>query len=348
MSVRFIALVLAAFTAVSACCAACFANEADAEDIAAFYRGKRIILYIGTGPGGSYHAYAQNFAHHLGRYVPGNPTVVTQNMPGAGSVILANYLYNVAPRDGTVIGTIQQSIPIMQALSYEEARFEADRFSWIGDQAVSNSVGVFWHAQQARTIQDAVKKEVVLAAEGGITTSNLVPLVMNDVLKTRFRLVKGFPGGGEMNLAMERGEVDGRGAVAYAGWLSEKPEWVAQKKLIFFIQAGPTPDQELPDTPLLSTLSSNSADRALLDLVSLIPAIGRPIVAPPGVPAGRIKALRDAFMKTMDDPQFRADCERLNMRITPRTGDTIAREIHLMSATPSDVIARLRAIARVP
>ena len=316
------------------------------QSVAEFYAGKRLTLFVGTAPGGSYHVYAQNFARHFRNHIPGKPTVVIQNMPGAGSVVLANYLYSVAPKDGTAIGTIQQSIPIMQLLLYEEARYDVDRFAWIGDQVVSNSVGAFWHGQKARTIQDAIDREVVLAAEGGFTTSNLVPLVMNEVLKTRFRLIKGIPGGGGMNLAMERGEVDGRGAVAYAGWLAEKPDWVAQKKLFFFVQAGAEPDPELTGVPLLTSFARNDSDRALLELVSLVPLLGRPLVAPPDLPPSRLAALRAAFDATVRDPEFLADAQRRNMRITPRTGDDIAKSIHQMMSVAPEVVARLRSIMK--
>lgn len=319
-------------------------GAAQAQRAEEFFKGKRINLIIGTGPGGSYHGYAVSIARHLGRHIPGNPQVVTQNMPGAGSVVAANFLANVAPADGTTIATLQQSIPIMQLLGYSNVKYDAAALKWIGDQVVSNSVMAVWHTAPVRSLKDAMVHEVVLGAEGGLATSNIVPLVTNAVLKTRFKLVSGFPGGGEMNLAIERGEIMGRGAVTYAGWKAQKPQWLAEKKLIILAQSGSEPDPELPGVPMLGDLATNDEDRRLLDLVSMISELGRPLVAPPGVPADRVAALRRAFDATMVDKEFLADAAKQQMQISPRSGEKMEAVLLRLASTPKPVVERLKAI----
>jgi hypothetical protein len=214
--------------------------------------------------------------------------------------------------------------------------------TWIGDAIVSNSVAVAWYETPFKTIQDAMKNEMILGAEGGLSSSTIIPRVMNAVIGTRFKLVQGFPGGGPMNLAMERGEIHGRGAVVYAGWKAQKPDWVAEKKLIFLIQTGFERDKELPDVPLLIDLAKTPEDRKLLELTTLVPALGRVTVAPPDLPAERIKALRDAFRKTMEDPEFRAEAAKAKMDIEPRYGEDLDKLAATIAATPPDAIARLK------
>lgn len=317
---------------------------ASAQPADEFFKGKRINLIIGTGPGGSYHSYAVSIARHLGRHIPGHPQVVTQNMPGAGSVVAANFLANVAPADGTTIATLQQSIPIMQLLGYSNVKYDAAALRWIGDQVVSNSVMAVWHTAPVRSLKDATVHEVVLGAEGGLATSNIVPLVTNAVLKTRFKLVSGFPGGGAMNLAIERGEIMGRGAVTYAGWKAQKPQWLAEKKLIILAQSGSEPESELPGVPMLGALAGNDDDRRLLDLVSMISELGRPLVAPPGVPADRVAVLRRAFDATMADKEFLADAAKQQMQISPRSGEKMEAVLVRLAATPKAVVERLKSI----
>ena len=318
------------------------ATPALADAVADFYKGKRITYIIPTAPGGSYHLYTQQIARHMGKHTPGNPTYITQNMPGAGAIVAMNYLYNVAPKDGTYIGMVNQAIPLTQLLGQDGVKFDVAKMTWIGDAIVSNSVAVAWHEAPFKTIQDVMEREMIIGAEGGMSSSTIIPRVMNAVIGTRFKLVQGFPGGGPMNLAIERGEIEGRGAVVYAGWKAQKPDWVAEKKLIFLVQTGFERDKELPDVPLLIDLAKTPEDRKLLELVSLVPALGRATLGPPGIPADRTKALRDAFRATMEDKDFLAEAEKMKMDIAPRYGEDLDKLAETIASTPPEAIERLK------
>jgi hypothetical protein len=183
---------------------------------------------------------------------------------------------------------------------------------------------------------------MIIGAEGGMSSSTIIPRVMNAVIGTRFKIVQGFPGGGPMNMAIERGEIHGRGAVVYAGWKAQKPDWVAEKKLIFLVQTGFEPEKELPDVPLLIDLAKTPEDRKLLELASLVPALGRATLAPPDLPSERTKALRDAFMATMEDPEFLAEAKKMKMDIAPRSGADLEKLAATITSTPPESVAKLK------
>ena len=313
-----------------------------ADAIADFYKGKRITYLIPTAPGGSYHLYSLQIARHMSKHIPGNPTIITQNMPGAGAIVMTNYLYNVAPKDGSYLGMVNQAIPLTQLLGQDGVKFDVAKMTWIGDAIVSNSVAVAWHETGFKTIQDVMEREMIIGAEGGMSSSTIIPRVMNAVIGTRFKIVQGFPGGGPMNLAIERGEVHGRGAVVYAGWKAQKPDWVADKKLIFLVQTGFEPDRELPNVPLLIDLAKTPEDRKLLELVSLVPALGRATIGPPALPADRIQALRAACKATMEDAEFLAEAAKAKMDIDPRYGEDLDKLAATIAATPPEAIERLK------
>ena len=317
-------------------------TPAAADAIADFYKGKRITYLIPTAPGGSYHLYSLQIARHMGKHIPGNPTIITQNMPGAGAIVMTNYLYNVAPKDGSYLGMVNQAIPLTQLLGQDGVKFDVAKMTWIGDAIVSNSVAVAWHETGFKTIQDVMEREMIIGAEGGMSSSTIIPRVMNAVIGTRFKIVQGFPGGGPMNMAIERGEVHGRGAVVYAGWKAQKPDWVADKKLIFLVQTGFEPDRELPNVPLLIDLAKTPEDRKLLELVSLVPALGRATIGPPALPADRTQALRAAFKATMEDPEFLAEAAKAKMDIDPRYGEDLDKLAATIAATPPEAIERLK------
>ena len=316
------------------------AKPAQADGVADFYAGKRIIFQLPTAPGGSYHAYGLHITRHMAKHMPGNPTFVIQNMPGAGGIVAVNYLYNVAPQDGTVIGMINQTIPLTQLLGREGVKFDVSKMNWIGDVMVSNDVTVAWHDTPFKTIQDVMRQEMIVGAEGGLSGSTIMPRVMNAIIGTRFKIVHGFPGGGPMNLALERGEIQGRNSVPYAGWKAQKPDWMADKKLVILVQMGFHKDKELPDVPLLADLAKTPEDRQLLELVSLTP--GRATIAPPNLPADRVQALRAAFRATMEDPEFIAEAVKLKIDIAPRYGEELDRLAANIAATPPETIARLK------
>src|SRR5919112_3560695 len=287
----------------------CTSVRADAvED---FYRGKTITLLIGYTPGGTYDAYGRLVARFMGEHIPGKPAIVPRNMPGAASRVAAAHLYNVGPRDGTMLATADQSLALAQAMG-EKLQFDVTKFTWIGNPAAGNNTTVTWHTSGVKTIEDAKAREITMGATGG-STSSQYPRAMNSVLGTKFRIITGYPGGNDINLAMERGEVAGRGSDSWASWKGTRPEWLREGKINILVQIGLTKAPDLQNVPLLMDLAGNPEDRAVLRLLSAPSAIGRPIFTTPGVPEDRIKALRAAFEATIKDPAFIEEAKKAQM-----------------------------------
>jgi tripartite-type tricarboxylate transporter receptor subunit TctC len=318
-------------------------SPAVADPVAEFYAGKRLSLVIGYGVGGGYDLYARTFARHLGEHLPGKPTVVPQNMPGAGSRRAANWLYNAAPRDGTVIATLGQNTPTDQVLGEAGVQFDVRRFNWIGNFTVANNTFAVWHATGVRRLADARGKELAIGATGASSPSVLYPQLANNLFGTRFKIITGYRGGGDINLAMERGELDGRGSNSWSSWKSTRPEWVRDGKIHVLFQVGPRREPDLPDAPLLVELARTEEQRQVLALVSGDVAVGRPIVAPPDVPAERVAALRKAFDDTVNDPRFVADAAQQKLDLSPIGGEELQRIVTGMVALPPEVVARVKA-----
>ena len=223
------------------------------QSVEDFYRGKKIDLIIGYSPGGTYDLYARLVARHLGNYIPGKPLIIPRNMPGAGSRAAATWVYNVAPRDGTVLATADQSLALQQAAGDKRIQFDTTKFIYIGNPNIENNTTATWHASGIKTIEDAKRREVTVGATGG-STSSQYPKAMNALLGTKFRIILGYPGGNDINLAMERGEVDGRGSNSWASWKATRAHWLAEKKINILVQIGLKKAPDLPDVPLLMDL----------------------------------------------------------------------------------------------
>jgi tripartite-type tricarboxylate transporter receptor subunit TctC len=314
-------------------------SPARADAVEDFYRGKTITLLIGYTPGGTYDAYGRLVAHFMGNHIPGKPTIVVRNMPGAASRVAAAHLYNVAPRDGTMLATADQSLALAQAMG-EKLQFDATKFTWIGNPSAGNNTTVTWHTSGVKSIEDAKAREITMGATGG-STSSQYPRAMNSVLGTKFRIITGYPGGNDINLAMERGEVGGRGSDSWASWKGTRPDWLRDHKINILVQIGLTKAPDLPDVPLLMDLASNPEDRAVLRLLSAPSVIGRPIFGPPDVPAERIKALRQAFDATMKDPAFVAELEKAQLELEPTSGEELERLVNEIATTPKPIAQRL-------
>ncbi len=336
-------IVLSTMAALVAGILAAPAAPASAASTADFYKGKRLRFLIGFGTGGGYNLYSRHVARHMGRHIPGKPRFISQNMPGAGSMRLANYLFVRAPRDGTVIGMISQALPLSQLLNYKGVKFDIAKFNWIGNASVSNGVTSAWYKTSFKTIDDVKKREMIVPATGGRSTSTIIPRVMNAILGTKFKIIQGFNGAGQMNLAIERGEVDGRGSNTLASWAATAPDWVKNNKLVHLVQLGPKVDPRIPNVPLIQDLATNKEDRQVLEILSALPTIGRPITAPPGVPADRIKALRAAFDATMKDKAYIAEAAKLKMELNPMSGAELTKVIAKVMAIPAPVLAKFAA-----
>jgi tripartite-type tricarboxylate transporter receptor subunit TctC len=304
-----------------------------AETVADFYRGKTVTVLIGVGAGGEYDLQARLVARYLGKHIPGNPVVVAQNMTGAGGLKMANYLHEVAPRDGTYIGMIANSFPALQ--------FDASKFGWLGTMAATVETMAVWHTAGASSIEDLRKREIVAGASGKGAITYTLPAVMNEVLGTKFKIVTGYTGGNQINLAMERGEVQARNNT-WSSWKATKPDWLRDKKLSIIVQAGPrAPDL---DAPSLEDLTRSDEDRQLVELIVSGTQLGRPLATTPGVPDERLKALRAAFAATMKDPDFLDEARRLNFEVEPVFGEALQKVVAKVLSTPKNVAERARPI----
>ena len=277
-------------------------TAASADEVADFYRGKTVRLVIGYGPGGGYDVYGKFFARYLGEHIPGKPTVIAQNMPGAGSRSAANWLYKVAPKDGTVLAVLGQATPADQALGQPGIQFDARQFNWIGNMVAVNNIMITWAETGVRTIDDAKKRPLAIGASGASSPSVIYPTVTNNLFGTQFKIVSGYPGGGDIMIALERREVDGRGSNSWASLKSNNPAWIKERKVNILFQVGPRREADLPDPPLLTELAQNEEQKQILEVVSGDAAVGRPILTAPDVPAARVQALRKAFDAAMRDP----------------------------------------------
>jgi len=319
------------------------AAPAFAQTPADFYKGKTVDMVIGFSVGGGYDVYARTVARFMGEQIPGKPRIVPKNMTGAGSRVAANFVYNVAPKDGTVLATADQSMPLEQAVGDAGITFDTRKFTWIGTPIFENNTLVTWHTSPVKTVEDAKRMEVAVGATG-FNTSAQYPQVMNSLLGTKFKIIMGYPGGNEINLAMENGEVAGRGSNNWTSWKSTKPDWIRDKKINILVQIGLTKAADLPDVPLLMDLAKNEDDRLALKLVSAPPMVGRPVFSTPNVPDDRTKALRDAFDATMKDPAFLEEAKKTGLDINPIGGVELQKIVADIIDTPKPVRDRLASI----
>ncbi len=313
------------------------------QAVADFYKSKTIEYFVGFTVGGGYDLYARTIARHIGKHIPGNPNVVPKNMIGAGSRVAANYVYSIAAKDGLTLATADQSIPLEQSLGDVGITFDSRKFTWIGNPVVDNNVLATWYTSGIATLDDARKREVAIGATG-FNTSAQYPQVANSLLGAKFKIIMGYPGGAEVNLAMENGEVAGRGSNSWASYKATKPEWIRDKKMHILFQIGLKKASDLPDVPLLMDLGANEADRAALKLVSAPPSIGRPVFSTPDLPPERTKALRDAFDKTMKDPVFLEEAKKINLDIDPVSGEELQKIVADIIDAPEPAKERLRSV----
>jgi tripartite-type tricarboxylate transporter receptor subunit TctC len=316
-------------------------SAARADSVSDFYKGKTVTLYIGYSVGGGYDIYARVLANHIGQHIPGHPTVVTKNMPGAGSLVLANWLYNVAPKDGTVFGIIGRGTGFDPLLGSTKAKFKASEFNWLGSMNNEVSVCVAWHTTGIKTIEDAKKKELTVGGTGAAADTDQFPKVLNGVLGTKFKVVSGYPGGNDVNLAMERGEVGGRCGWSWSSVVATHMPWVTEKKINILVQLALTKHPDLPNVPLVMDLAKTKEEKQMLKLVFSRQPMGRPFLAPPNMPKDRVAALRKAFMDTLKDPKFKAEADKAKLEINPISGEEVQDLVHEVYQTPKELAAKV-------
>jgi tripartite-type tricarboxylate transporter receptor subunit TctC len=311
------------------------------------YEGKTITIVTSTGVGGVYDLTARVIARHMGRHIPGNPTLIVQNMPGGGNVLATNYMYNIAPKDGLTIASVHNAMPLHQVLDGRGVRFDAAKFNWLGSTGSENEVILAWRTAGITTIKQAMEKEIVLGATGAGSGLSIIPTAMNNVLGTRFKLVIGYKTSEDINLALERGEVQAR-AFGINSIEAQHPDWLKEKKVAFLAQAGVRRDKGLPDVPLLTELARTAEQRQVLKLISAPAGLGHPYLAPPGVAPERLALLRKAFDATLRDKAFLAEVEKLQIAIDPMSADEVAAIVAETIGAAPEVVAKAKAAMEAP
>jgi tripartite-type tricarboxylate transporter receptor subunit TctC len=330
---------MCAMWAVAAALAATLATQsARSAGVEDFYKGKTISLLIGYSVGGGYDAYARLLARHFGKHLPGNPNVVPQNMSGAGSLKAANYLYSVAPKDGSVIGTFSRSQGIAPLL--DKAEFDSTKFTWLGSVTDEVSLCVTRHDAPVKTFSELLVTPATFGSEGAGSDPNIFALLYRNVFGAKIKIVTGYPGTNEIQLATERGEVDGLCGLSWSTLKGRYPHWLTDRKANILVQAGIKKQPELPDVPSASELAKQPDQRQILNLMLIGQAMARPFAAPPGIPADRKAALIAAFEGTTKDPDFLAEAERLNLEVNPVGADKLDALLAEAYAMPKDVIAK--------
>jgi tripartite-type tricarboxylate transporter receptor subunit TctC len=309
--------------ATAALLAVLAATTASAQTPAEFYRGKAIDLYINVSVGGGYDLYARMLARHLGKHIPGNPTVLPKNMEGGGGMRLANWLYNVGPKDGTAFGAVARAMAFEPLLGNKGAQYDGTKFNYIGSANDEVSVCVAWHTSGIATFEDAQKTQLVVGTGGIADDTYQYPALLNNMFGSKFKMVPGYPGGNDINLAMERGEVQGRCSIPWSTVKATRRFWLDEKKVSLLMQYSLGKHADLPNVPLVMDLAKTDEQRNILKLIFGRQVMGRPFAAPPDVPKDRVAALRKGFMDTMADKDFLAEAEKAKFEITPVSGEKI-------------------------
>jgi tripartite-type tricarboxylate transporter receptor subunit TctC len=312
-------------------------SAATAQTGDAFYRTATVTLLVAADAGGGYDVYARTFMPFLRRHIAGNPTIIVQNMPGNGGVRMGNYLFNDAKKDGSVIGLTLSPVILSQLMEPHQVRYDADKFAWLGTIDSQTNVLSVWAARTpVRTIDDAKKKEVTIGATNPDSFLYQEPALMNALLDTKFKIVKGYKGVNDLNLALERGEVDGQ-VSPWSSWKSDRPDWLSQGKLVHLIRTG-APSDDLPGVPQFAGLVSGERAKSLVGLLDMSSLLGRSIAAPPGAPAERVAILRQAFTDAVHDPEFRAEMEKRKLPVSFRSGEDLQSYVGSALRTPPSTI----------
>lgn len=319
------------------------ASQAAGDPIADFFHGREISIYTGYPPGGGYDIYGRLVARHLGRFIPGNPNVIPQNMPGAGSLKAANYLYNVAPKDGTALGLVAQTVALEQVLGTAGISYDAAKFNWIGRVTTNVEIEILWHAAPVKSIGDAMREETVIGGTGPIAPAEVFPKVLNAIVGTKFKVISGYEGSADSCNAMEKSEVMGC-LISWVGLKSGRSDWVRDHQVNVVVQYAINKHSDLPDVPTMVELGKTDNDRKVLTLYASGAEIGRSVLAPPGIPEARVAALREAFDKMVIDSKFIADVQRQHLDLEPLTGSKLQEIVRGSSDVSPAVVARAREV----
>jgi tripartite-type tricarboxylate transporter receptor subunit TctC len=319
-------------------CVLLIAGNAHADN---FYEGKYITVITSTGPGGTYDVGARAIVRFMPKYIPGKPNMVVQNMPGGGNMLATNYMYTIAPKDGTTIAVVNNAIPLQQTVEGPGVRYDATKFNWIGSTGAKNSAIFVWATNPVKSIADLKTTEVTIGGTGAGSSLVVFPTAMNNVLGTKFKVVIGYKSSEDIALAMQRGEVEAR-VLAYSSILATHPDWIRENKVRFLVQAGLKRDRDIANIPLATELARDDEERRILKLIASPVPLGQPYLAPPGTPTDRVAILRKAFDATMSDPEFRGEAARLQLDIDPMTAEEVAAIVNDTISTPPEIVAKAK------
>jgi hypothetical protein len=334
MRLRVAALLAAFFTAAAG-------PSSAQDDVAAFYKGKQIRLIVGSAVGGGYDLYSRALARHITHHIPGNPTIIVQNQPAAGGVVMTNQLAGQGPRDGTVFAAPLNGIPTAPLLM-AGTQFDSTKLNWLGSLQSEPYVAFLWHTALVSHITEIATKEVLVGTTTVGTTMNDFPLLLNELLGYKFKLVRGYKGTPQINIATERGEIHGNAGVGLASVKTLSQTWIDEKKIKFIVQYNMRPSRELPGVPMVMDLAKTDEQKTAMRLLFARTEYARPYFLPPDVPAERVRALRRAFDATMKDPAFVADAQKLQLELSPMTGEAMQALVADLATTPPAIVDRVR------
>ena len=338
-------------TAVVLLAAGCLGlQNASADAVSDFYKGKQVKLIIGYPAGSGYDVHARLLGHHMARHIPGEPSIIPQNMLGAGSIRAANYVYNVAAKDGLTIGAINRSVPLAPLLGTtekEQTQFDPLQYGWVGSMNSTISIGIVWAASGITKFDELMTREVIVAAAAPASDSYVFAHILNNIVGTKLKIVAGYQGSTENYLAVERGEATGYMGTSYSSLKSTKPDWIRDKKVNILVQIAIAKDPALPDVPLVMDYAKTEAQKQALELILAPQQMGRPYMTTPGVDAARLQALQAAFMATMTDPAFVADAEKQTIDIDPMDGPAVLALLTKLYRAPPEVVKSAQVALRV-
>ena len=314
------------------------ATPAAAQSVEEFYKGKNLDLYIGYSAGGGYDTFGRIVARHMGHHIPGKPNFVAKNLPGAGSLLLVNQMYNVLPKDGTVVGIFARAAALEPLFGNSQAKFDPTKMNWLGSGNNEVSICAFWHTAGLTSTEQFLASSLIVGGTGpGADTDNF-PLTLNNVLGTKLKLITGYPGGNDINVAIERGEVQGRCGWSWSSVKATRPDWYRDKKIFIPLQFALAKHADLPDVPLVMDLAKTPRDRQILEVIFSTQPMGRPFATGPDLPADRVKALRAAFDATFKDKDFLGEAEKAKLEIDYVSGDEVTKIITRLAAMPPDLL----------
>jgi len=323
------------------------AQPAQAQSVADFYKGKTVSIIIGGSPGGGFDTLARAIGRHIGRHIPGNPTIVARNMPGAGGTQALDHLYNTADKDGTVMGLVNNTPPFVPLFSGTPTRFDATKFSWLGTPSVESPLVLIWQSVPVNSLADLRTREITVGASGANSAQAIYSRLINATLGAKMKIVSGYRGQNDIFIAMERREIDGYPSVFYSSLTSTRPTWLPEKIAKVVLQYGPEPLKELPGVAWAPDHIADPKDKALFLTATAPNALGRPLLMPPDVPADRLAGVRKALIDTFSDPAFKAEADKMGLLVNaPRTGEQLAEVIRAAYAAPADIVARVRQLEK--